>query len=358
MKPIYIILLSFFSQSIQAQTLAFDSLNLLSSQIIYFDSGKYDLRASSDSTLLELAQRAKSSEKIVLHIRAHTDSRGTNEFNQELSQNRADTTKRKLLEYGILDSILIIQPFGELQPVAENTTDEGRQKNRRVTIDLYQKTAMVYLSGTIKDKESGEGIEAKVVIRQKNKRDSIDTNKDGSFKFPIPDQSVVGIDVYAPEYFFETQMFKADASKIKEIKVELPKIKEGAKVDIKNLYFVGNQAILLKRSEKELPKLLKFMEINPNIKVEIAGHINRPFQEPVHVESWNYNLSVRRAETVYSYLRRNGISSDRITYKGYGNWEMRYPRARSEKEQELNRRVEIKILDTGEQLGKIGKDGY
>ena len=346
MKFLFALLLSGLSFVLSAQMLTFDSLDLVKSEVIYFDFGRYEIRPEADSTLRAFAALTMGKENLTVHLTAHTDAIGSDEANQVLSQNRASAAKVKLVEYGLSDSLLIIQPFGESLPVAENETDAGRQQNRRVTIDLYKKTPMVYLSGQVKDQKTNEGIQAKVIIRQKEKKDSLTTNEDGHFRWPVPDQAVVGIDIYAPEYFFETQMFKVDAAKQNPLEIALPKAEAGASVDIKNLYFVGNQAILLKPSEPELPKLLKFMQINPGIKIEIAGHINRPFHDPVPEESWNFQLSVRRAKIVYDYLLSNGVSAERISYKGYGNSQMRYPKARSEREQALNRRVEIRILET------------
>jgi outer membrane protein OmpA-like peptidoglycan-associated protein len=346
MRLSYLLFYSLIPFWLSAQNLTFDSLDLIQSEMIFFDFGQFELRPEADSILNSLSEAVTDDDNMVIHLTAHTDAIGSDAANQELSQNRAASVKNKLMELGLRDSILLIQPFGESQPIADNDTDEGRQKNRRVTIDLYQKTTMTYLKGQVKDPETGEGISAKVIIRQKAKRDSILTDSTGVFRFPVKDQTVVGLDIYAQGYFFETQMLKVDASKQEELKFELPKAEVGASVDIKNLYFVGNQAVLLEQSEKELPKLLTFLQINPNIKVEIAGHINRPFEPPVSQESWNFKLSVRRAQTVYNYLRRNGIPSDRISYQGYGNSQMRYPRARTEKEQALNRRVEIKVLES------------
>ncbi|MEM0991433.1 MAG: OmpA family protein, partial [Bacteroidota bacterium] len=115
-------------------------------------------------------------------------------------------------------------------------------------------------------------------------------------------------------------------------------------VDLKNFYFVGNQPILLKRSESELPKLLKFMQYNKDIIIEIAGHVNRPNEGPVSTQTFSYRLSVDRAKTVYDYLLANGIAINRMKYKGYGNWKMRYPNATNTEQQAANRRVEIKVL--------------
>jgi outer membrane protein OmpA-like peptidoglycan-associated protein len=50
---------------------------------------------------------------------------------------------------------------------------------------------------------------------------------------------------------------------------------------------------------------------------------------------------------VYDYLLENDIANERISYQGYGNWEMRFPKAISEEQQALNRRVEIRVLEGG-----------
>lgn len=358
MKSPILLFFLFISVYTQAQVATFDSLDLLKSEIVFFDFGKYELRPEADSSLEVLAKFSAQQENLTIHLTAHTDAIGNTEANLTLSKNRAQAVKSKLIAYGLTDTSLVIQPFGESLPVAENETDEGRQKNRRVTIDIYQKTKLLYLSGQIRDKKSGEGIEAKLLIKRKGKRDSVFTDKSGHFKIPIPDSTAFGLEIYAEGYFFDSRIVRTNAAKQKLLQFSLPKIEKGASIDIKNLYFVGNEARLLERSKRELPKVLKFMQLNPNIKIEIAGHINRPNHPPVSKDSWNFDLSVRRAETVYSYLRRNGIPSERVSYKGYGNYEMRYPRARHEKEQELNRRVEIRVLDTGEIIGKTGEDGY
>ena len=86
------------------------------------------------------------------------------------------------------------------------------------------------------------------------------------------------------------------------------------------------------------------------MRIEIAGHINRPNQPPVPKESWDFKLSLRRALLVYDYLKENNIETTRMRYKGYGNSQMRYPNAVSEARQSLNRRVEIVIFDSEKQI--------
>ena len=89
------------------------------------------------------------------------------------------------------------------------------------------------------------------------------------------------------------------------------------------------------------------MELNPAMKIEIAGHVNRPNNPPVPKDSWDFKLSEDRAKTVYNFLIEHGTSAERVSWKGYGNHQMRFPRATTEVEQALNRRVEIRVLEGG-----------
>ena len=101
------------------------------------------------------------------------------------------------------------------------------------------------------------------------------------------------------------------------------------------------------RSKPELPKVLRFIQLNPAIKIEIAGHINAPFRTKAQLQKWEWELSINRAKVIYDFLLENNIGEERLTFEGYGNTQMVFPKTRNEKEQSLNRRVEIRILDTG-----------
>ena len=324
MRKLPLVLALFFVFNLQAQ-LPFDSLLLIRSDKIYFDPGKYDLRPASDSTLLEVLTFCKDKEQTYIHLTAHTDAVGSIPYNQTLSQNRGNAASAFLLKNGWNADRIQVNEYGEEKPETENETAEGRQQNRRVTVDVYQKEKFVNISGTVKDQESGEGIQADIVIRTKEWQDSISTDTSGKFQFAVPDSTILGLDIYAEGHFFDTRMIKALAGKVPPLDIDLQPANEGEVADIKNLYYVGDQAILLPKSEPELPKILKFMEINPRIKIEIAGHINLPNQRAVPENTWHFKLSVRRAKLVYDYLIENGINPERLQYKGYGNSKMRFP---------------------------------
>jgi OOP family OmpA-OmpF porin len=66
-------------------------------------------------------------------IEGHTDSIGSNEYNQKLSERRANSVKNYIIDnFGIDAKRLRAEGFGETRPIADNNTDEGRQRNRRV----------------------------------------------------------------------------------------------------------------------------------------------------------------------------------------------------------------------------------
>lgn len=67
-------------------------------------------------------------------IEGHTDSQGADAYNLQLSQRRADAVRKYLVDAGVPASRLTAQGLGETQPVADNTTAEGRAQNRRVVL--------------------------------------------------------------------------------------------------------------------------------------------------------------------------------------------------------------------------------
>jgi len=341
MKLTLTILLLSLTFSLSAQT--FDTLQLLSSTAVYFDFGKAEIRTDADSSLRFFVENMPKTVDSI-YVTAHTDSIGNPQRNLLLSRKRANAVIDTLTRMGIDSNWFEVDVFGERDPVSKNSSKEGRQRNRRATIEAFRTIKMKYITGKIVDLKTGEGIEnANVIVRSKISRDSVFTDSTGTFKAKAPLGGIVGVDVFAEDYFFETLMKKLGGKK-EELKVELQSLEAGASVDLKNFYFHGGVAILLDRSKPELPKLLRFMQYNKDLKVEIAGHVNVPNEPPVNTQSPSYTLSVKRAKLVYDYLVENGVEEERMKFKGYGNWKMRFPQARSNTDQQANRRVEIKVL--------------
>ncbi len=103
---------------------------------IYFDFNKATLKPASFFELNILAEILKKNKDIRVEISGHTDNVGTNDYNLQLSRQRALTVKTFLEEKGTPVSRLVTAGYGKTQPIADNATDEGRALNRRVEFKI------------------------------------------------------------------------------------------------------------------------------------------------------------------------------------------------------------------------------
>lgn len=103
---------------------------------IFFDSGKYDLKDESHEALNLLYRFMHANPELLVELNAHTDNIGSDQFNLNLSNERANSVVNYLVSIGIEATRLIPQGFGETSPVAPNDTEEGRALNRRVEFRL------------------------------------------------------------------------------------------------------------------------------------------------------------------------------------------------------------------------------
>jgi outer membrane protein OmpA-like peptidoglycan-associated protein len=99
---------------------------------VLFDSGKADLRPEATPALDSLTDFLIKYPEIVLGISGHTDNVGADDYNQDLSERRAKAVQNYLEIKGIRADHLRARGFGESRPVADNSTETGRQANRRV----------------------------------------------------------------------------------------------------------------------------------------------------------------------------------------------------------------------------------
>ena len=100
-----------------------------------FDFDKSVLKPAAQASLDSLAGKVKSLTLEVIVAVGHTDSVGTDAYNQKLSIRRAEAVKKHLVSQGIEAKRIYVEGKGESQPVADNKTAEGRAKNRRVQIE-------------------------------------------------------------------------------------------------------------------------------------------------------------------------------------------------------------------------------
>ncbi len=103
---------------------------------ILFDVNKADLQPAAQENLGKLSVILQKYSDTNILIEGHTDSDGTEQYNLELSERRARSVSSYLGEHEVQLARMSIVGYGEAQPVAENTTVEGKQANRRVEIAI------------------------------------------------------------------------------------------------------------------------------------------------------------------------------------------------------------------------------
>lgn len=309
---------------------------------VFFETGSFQISPEAELILQQLSQY-KEQKGITLRITAHTDSIGSVDSNLQLSKDRATAVKDKIILLGLPIDSLLINYFGEGQPRSANEDEQGRQDNRRCTVELtHQNSYLVWVDGVVQDSME-RPLSAKVIIKTKETETETKTDSLGQYRLKVPFNKVASLEIYPEDHFYDTKMFKTTPGK-KDLKMNFQLLTVGGKIRLNNFYFVGGQAVLLKRSKPELIRLLQFMESMPNLKINIIGHINQPGYDKVQKSSISFRLSVKRAALINDYLLNNGIDPTRLQFEGRGNWEMKFPLAKTEMQMEFNRRVEIKVL--------------
>jgi outer membrane protein OmpA-like peptidoglycan-associated protein len=101
---------------------------------VLFDTGQYELRPQTREALARLSGVVLAHEGLKLEVEGHTDSTGSDDLNQTLSERRAGAVRAYLIEQGLAGDAITAHGFGKAMPVGDNSTAAGRQKNRRVEL--------------------------------------------------------------------------------------------------------------------------------------------------------------------------------------------------------------------------------
>jgi len=109
------------------------------SRPILFDFDKWEIKEESNWVLDEIADKLLSLPRVKLEIQGHTDNTGEIDYNQVLSEKRANAVLEALVQRGVENNRLRSRGFGESQPIAPNETEEGRARNRRTQFVIIAK---------------------------------------------------------------------------------------------------------------------------------------------------------------------------------------------------------------------------
>lgn len=163
--------------------------------------------------------------------------------------------------------------------------------------------------------------------------------KTGDFTMLYPDRAFSGL--YVEKKGFLPKIFNVERDKlqnVKDLKIDLTPVASGEQFVFENVFFDFDKYELKEESMSSLKRLLKFLEENPNVNIEIQGHTDNVGQK-----EYNKVLSLNRAKSVQNYLVDKGMHPARVMVIGKGDSE---PMVKNDspENQALNRRITIKIL--------------
>ena len=238
----------------------------------------------------------------------------------------------KLMAYGSEDNLI----------ASSKTTIIQKIEPEKVEVRTVRLTI---LKGVVTDALSEEPIEAVIEIFDNEKDELVSTmnsnSKTGRYLVSLPSGRNYGISVKAEGYLFFSENFDIpETTTYQEVTkdVVLSKVGIGSRIVLRNIFFDYGQATLRETSFSELNRLVGLMKAYPRMKIEIGGHTDNHGSL-----SFNTKLSEDRAKSVVDYLIDNGISKDRLAYKGYAFTE---PIATNDTDEgrQQNRRVEFKVI--------------
>jgi flagellar motor protein MotB len=202
-----------------------------------------------------------------------------------------------------------------------------------------------YLKGKVTDRETGKLLKADYeLINLSTKRVTMrsSTDDNGNFLVCLPSGYNYGINVTKSGYLFYSDnfMFEGVHTAVKPLikKISLSPAKVGEKMLLSNVFYAIDSWELEPESVAELDNLTDLISYNKDIIVEIGGHT-----DTTGTARHNLVLSEKRALSVVNYLINKGISSERLTYKGYGNTTPIADNVTFEG-RKLNRRTEVKVI--------------
>ena len=283
-------------------SLSFSTLAIGQSQFsIYFDSNKYELTPSETSKLnqwISLNSKVK-----IVGIHGFCDEDGSSSFNDTLAKNRINFVYTFIKNKIAIRDDFKTRSFGELHRLSKI-----KAENRKVTLFYIEANDLSRENEILGIKE--EPIQLpKAVIKYPEKL--VFDNPDGS-------KSEYKLDVD-----FMQKMTEAGV---------------GQKLKLENLNFIINTYIVVPQSKGKMYELLLVMKNNPNLKIEIQGHL-------CCMPTDRLDLSTQRAKAVNNFLVANGINEERITFKGFGSTQPIYVLPeKDEAQRSANRRVEILIV--------------
>ncbi len=324
---------------------------------VYYDTDADELLEESKLLIRNKILEINSFRIKEIYLEGHTDSDASDIYNMALSARRVDNVKTFFLSQGVPVKIIKSESFGEANPWSVD-----KSKNRRVQITFIYELDLnpgdflrnKVILGYSYDAITKNTIPSQFVIEINGTNHLKKTSRRGFFKVTGTGQNDLSL-IFSSDGYLNKEIvltgkeIAANKDTIK-LRVFLQPVTVVERITFNNIYFYTDTDKFKPESKDDLSKLYQVLTTNPDLYVEIQGHMNFPAsRKATKMQTvYNYNLSHRRAKAVYTYLIDNGIPKQRLTYKGLSNFRMVYPLPKTREEEDQNKRVEVWMLSLNE----------
>lgn len=222
--------------------------------------------------------------------------------------------------------------YGEA-PLTINTKKEVLLTESELDIDLTPAKVPVHIA--LFDIDTKEPITGSVQLSNPAYEENINYIADSTF---LRQGETYALHASATEYVYcDTTITLPYSAMPTNWALGLRQLKQELVLQLRNILFEYNSAVLMESSYNELNKVVRLLEENPTISIELSAHT-----DDRGTDAYNDKLSKKRGEAVRTYLVKNGIHPQRITATGYGKKRPLVPND-SETNRAINRRVEFKV---------------
>lgn len=282
---------------------------------LYFEIGDQALNKNALAKIDSLLYQDIINSQSRLTIVGYADNLGTEEKNKTLSENRSQNVLSYLAQMGIRkNNVTLCIGKGEVARTVRK--ENGYPADRRVDIVINTRVK------SAKNSKTPQPVTKKQVATP---------------PLPAPVKTLVST---TPSAKSDSTILPLPGSSI-----DINTLKPGETMVLDKIYFYPGRHMVRQESMPELEKLYNTLETNPNLKIQIEGHVCCVNSvDALDEDTFELALSKNRARFIYDYLIKKGIAEERLRYRGFGKTKPAVKVERNEDDQNRNRRVEIRVL--------------
>jgi outer membrane protein OmpA-like peptidoglycan-associated protein len=285
---------------------------------IEFRTGTAILTDRGEGALMVVGDMIKNYPETRFLIEGHTDNDGTPENNMRLSKLRAKTVARYLTEFkGIPEVNMKVEWYGETKPVADNSSEEGKQRNRRVEVKV--------LDAKLENMSKAASAPAVTPSSKKIESKAITPPAAPKVETPAPKKETI----------------KTPTETIESANSDVPKKspQDELNENANNITFKAGTDTLNRSGRRAITNVVNVLKDNPTLKIKIESHTDNG-----KYASSNMELTEKMAKVVKDMLVQQGIDASRISTEAFGDTK---PKDTNDSDigRKNNRRIEFKVVN-------------